>query len=166
MCDDSRVSSISHEKNVVTRAAYLLFYRRQETFTAPSIESSLEAVETIDREKDDVNEQESDSRKEIHGTDDDDSNKTEMERFGTGNLVIDTSEKASELADFDEMEEPNEVGGVPFIMLDDDAELGYTDMDSVDWKYDISVITLPAREGNWKHFQKRRKYITLNQILD
>lgn len=29
LCDDNRVSSVSNEKNIVTRAAYLLFYRRR-----------------------------------------------------------------------------------------------------------------------------------------
>ncbi|XP_025107541.1 ubiquitin carboxyl-terminal hydrolase 19-like [Pomacea canaliculata] len=39
--DDSHVSTISIEKNVVTSMAYLLFYRRREPFV-PSIERSLE----------------------------------------------------------------------------------------------------------------------------
>ncbi|KAK7476332.1 hypothetical protein BaRGS_00032450, partial [Batillaria attramentaria] len=35
LCDDSRVTQISGEKNVQTRAAYLLFYRRRDVFTPP-----------------------------------------------------------------------------------------------------------------------------------
>ncbi|KAK3104177.1 hypothetical protein FSP39_025069 [Pinctada imbricata] len=32
LCDDSRVTSMSNERNVVTKGAYLLFYRRREPF--------------------------------------------------------------------------------------------------------------------------------------
>ncbi|XP_046371812.2 ubiquitin carboxyl-terminal hydrolase 19-like isoform X1 [Haliotis rufescens] len=49
LCDDSRVSSISNEKNVVTRAAYLLFYRQRTNepiLPPPSSESSEEEQNT------------------------------------------------------------------------------------------------------------------------
>ncbi|XP_076074330.1 ubiquitin carboxyl-terminal hydrolase 19-like [Mytilus galloprovincialis] len=35
LCDDSRVSSIGHEKNAVSRGAYLLFYRCRTPFSPP-----------------------------------------------------------------------------------------------------------------------------------
>lgn len=35
LCDDSRVSSVGNEKNIMTRGAYLLFYRRRDEFTIP-----------------------------------------------------------------------------------------------------------------------------------
>ncbi|XP_021369887.1 ubiquitin carboxyl-terminal hydrolase 19-like isoform X2 [Mizuhopecten yessoensis] len=46
LCDDSRVSSVSNEKNqVVTRGAYLLFYRRRDTFSIPKEMSSGQDTE-------------------------------------------------------------------------------------------------------------------------
>ncbi|XP_046561089.1 LOW QUALITY PROTEIN: ubiquitin carboxyl-terminal hydrolase 19-like [Haliotis rubra] len=53
LCDDSRVSSISNEKNVVTRAAYLLFYRKRtnEPILPPVSSESSEEEQTPQQSK-------------------------------------------------------------------------------------------------------------------
>ncbi|XP_060079389.1 ubiquitin carboxyl-terminal hydrolase 19-like [Ylistrum balloti] len=45
LCDDSRVTSVSNEKNIMTRGAYLLFYRRRDTFSVPKEISSVQSTD-------------------------------------------------------------------------------------------------------------------------
>ena len=135
LCDDSRVSAISHEKNVVTRAAYLLFYRRREVFIPPPTagpdEENLDQPDQgiVDDDDDDDNDFESVNSEASRQSDSSDA----------GELIIDASAGDMELPDL-HVEEPAEtfidnrkpVGDVPVIVLDEDTDLGYTDMDSVD----------------------------------
>lgn len=131
LCDDSRVSTVSHEKNVVTRAAYLLFYRRREVF----VPCPLTGTPTLETEiRQDV---EADSRST--------SDSGDLEEELTGELTIDDSQQEEdELPDLEDCEpregtlEDSAKAGVlgnipvPVIELGMDGELGYTDMDSVD----------------------------------
>ncbi|XP_033746045.1 ubiquitin carboxyl-terminal hydrolase 19-like [Pecten maximus] len=45
LCDDSRVTSVSNEKNIMTRGAYLLFYRRRDIFSISKEVSPVEDTE-------------------------------------------------------------------------------------------------------------------------
>ncbi|XP_053378168.1 ubiquitin carboxyl-terminal hydrolase 19-like [Mercenaria mercenaria] len=122
LCDDSRVTAISHEKNVVTRAAYLLFYRRREVFVPPPQVLSLDPSEEEEYES---------------ATSDVD----EMSEFlgnteGEGRLIIDTSKgESTDLPDLEDAEADFEDEKLPLLeatVISSDDDLGYTDMDSVD----------------------------------
>ena len=133
LCDDSRVSTVSHEKNVVTRAAYLLFYRRREVF----IPCPLTGTPTLETEL--AQEGEPDSRSSSESGD--------LEEELTGELTLDDSQQdEDELPDLEDCE-PREgtvkeesdkagvMGNIPVPVIElgmEDGELGYTDMDSVD----------------------------------
>ena len=136
MCDDSRVSTVSHEKNVVTRAAYLLFYRRREVF----VPCPLTGIPTLETELTQGGEPDSRSRSS--------SDSVDLEEELTGELTLDDSQQEEdELPDLEDCE-PREgtvkeersdktgvMGNIPVPVIElgmDDGELGYTDMDSVD----------------------------------
>lgn len=123
LCDDSRVSSISHEKNVVTRGAYLLFYRRRQTFLPPP---SIGLASGQSDEDEDF--------QSVHCDTDDG-----FESKGEGRLVIDTSPSTEELPDLDGNDVCSGAGKLskrPQQTDDDnnvdDDGIGYTDMDAVD----------------------------------
>ena len=127
------MSLVSHEKNVVTRAAYLLFYRRREVF----VPCPLTGIPTLETE---ITQEDAESRSSSESAD--------IEEELTGELTIDDSQQGEDdLPDLEDCEpregtlasEDSEKAGVmgnipvPVIELGmDDAELGYTDMDSVD----------------------------------
>ena len=136
LCDDSRVSTVSHEKNVVTRAAYLLFYRRREVF----VPCPLTGIPIPETELAQGGEPDSRSRSS--------SDSADLEEELTGELTLDDSQQEDdELPDLEDCE-PREstvkeesgekagvMGNIPVPVIElgmDDEELGYTDMDSVD----------------------------------
>ncbi|XP_060582154.1 ubiquitin carboxyl-terminal hydrolase 19-like isoform X2 [Ruditapes philippinarum] len=130
LCDDSRVSTVSHEKNVVTRAAYLLFYRRREVFVPPPPVVSGESVEDDDEYQSASSEIEEVS--ELPGN---------IQEEGHARLVIDTSRDTEdstckddiELVEADFREEKTVTEGEQVtVIASDEEDLGYTDMDSVD----------------------------------
>lgn len=114
---------MSHEKNVVTKAAYLLFYRRREVFIPPQLASPSEVVVEEEAyacagsEISEESQSNDDFRKksnliiEISQTDDLDL--PDLEDIGT-----DSNDKKESIVE------------VPVISMDDDNS--YRDMDSVD----------------------------------
>ena len=122
-CDDSRVTSISHEKNVVTRSAYLLFYRRRQTFLPP-IRDCLSPAKSDQSEDDEFQSAPSDNEDDALDT-------SEPDR-----LVIDSSPSVEELPDLEESTQGQINLASPHketdIIDDDDDDLEYTDMDAVD----------------------------------
>lgn len=128
LCDDSRVSSVSHEKNVVTKSAYLLFYRRRQAFVPSPILDNL--PEQTQEEHEEYQSASSDIDEDSPQQCDFDGNK--------GKLVIDESplvdESSSSYAS-PLTQDSDSISVMPTINLDDeeeDKDLGYTDMDSVD----------------------------------
>lgn len=132
MCDDSRVSTVSHEKNVVTRAAYLLFYRRREVFVPCPLTGTPTLETDVGHERDPESKSSSDSG--------------DLEEELTGEFTLDDSQQdEDELPDLEECEskegiledsrKTGSLGNIPVPVIElgvEDGDLGYTDMDSVD----------------------------------
>lgn len=136
VCDDSHVS---REKNIVTKGAYLLFYRRREKFLPPPSSglplelSEEEALESALSDNDLVNEND-----DVFGNDDVLNNGQDLE--SDRKLVIDTSpyEQLPDLEDSNQgqitvSDDTGSVSEKLEIPEDDNLEdLGYSDMDAVD----------------------------------
>ncbi|KAL4225919.1 Ubiquitin carboxyl-terminal hydrolase 19 [Mactra antiquata] len=124
LCDDSRVTAVSHEKNVVTKSAYLLFYRRRQAFT-PSPLADLLSDECIEEDEEEYQSASSDI------------DETGEPVCNPGRLVIDESSPLDDnkLCNSSPVEESETVSVSGMINVDadnDSNDLGYTDMDSVD----------------------------------
>ncbi|KAL3852453.1 hypothetical protein ACJMK2_016087 [Sinanodonta woodiana] len=126
LCDDSRVSNISHEKNVVTRAAYLLFYRRREPFIPP--ERSIPSPESDNKEEE---EEVVTKEKELVGKEE------TIPQSGSLNKMSVESAKHEELPEIGQMSDDKFAPPFSDNIEDNDlavnsASVPYTDMDSVD----------------------------------
>ncbi|KAK3602943.1 hypothetical protein CHS0354_039361 [Potamilus streckersoni] len=130
LCDDSRVSNISHEKNVVTRAAYLLFFRRREPFILPK--RPIPSPESDNKEEE---EEKATKEKELEGKEED------IPQLGF------PKEMSVELAKHEELPEIEQTSDDKLAPLFSDniedndctvdnasasSTVGYTDMDTVD----------------------------------
>ncbi|XP_052779874.1 ubiquitin carboxyl-terminal hydrolase 19-like [Mya arenaria] len=128
LCDDSRVSSISHEKNVVTKSAYLLFYRRRQAFIPPPTASPVGLSDEDD-------EAEFQSAPEDH-EEADNSSQNVSDGDNQGKLLTNNS-PASTTGESDsdmlpDLDTHRQDGMVFDNDFEDCRDLGYTDMDSVD----------------------------------
>lgn len=135
LCDDSRVTMVGHESTVVTKGAYLLFYRRRQVFglCAP-LQSNVqpqgerEQPQTVYERKDSIQ-----SNSNLGNTTSESSRKprdpvqveTEQEEVYESATSDIEEERAGASKDRTVMQPPS-------ISLESQQDLGYTDMDSVD----------------------------------
>ena len=97
LCDDSRVTPIGHEKNAVSRGAYLLFYRCRTPFSPPKQIYNIEEFFPINEKS--LNESESEQ-----GTSKDDSTKDSDSLLFIGEDFPDIGDNSEKLTDdFGEM---------------------------------------------------------------
>lgn len=122
LCDDSRVTQISSEKNVLTRAAYLLFYRRRDTFS-PTVSRGIIGAQGADVEAldDHLLEEEEDVVSNKWNRD-----ATSIER--------EPSEEKYDPEKEADNDDSNSGGGEGRLVMDIESgpKLDYTDMDAVD----------------------------------
>jgi len=151
---------VSHEKNVVTRSAYLLFYRRRGTFQPPPPTAGPTSNQSDEDDDADFQSAPEDNEEELgtntshdapentssqdalanesqyafdnpsHETVDNSSQDVFDIDLNQGRLVINTS-PASEF-DENSMELPDLVSPAGLGQYEENCDLGYTDMDSVD----------------------------------